>query len=292
MVRFVVALSLTMIALPAQAQDKTAAKPMRVMSYNIRNDMANDGNNRWDNRRDAVLFAIRNYDPDLLGMQKVLAAQGDDLQKGLPGYGFAGNGRDDGKRGGEFNPVMFKKDRFELLASGQFWLSPTPEKPGSKGWDSGQIRIMMWAKLKEKPTGATFLFVNTHWDPKGKNSRVESAKLMRKLIEEKREGLPVIITGDFNSNEGSQEHKLLTLGDGKGLQLADAYRIVHPKRLPDEATQNGFMGTKKGSRVDFVFFSPEWKALAATIDYTQKDGRFPSDHYAVTAELERQAAKK
>ncbi|HYV34185.1 MAG TPA: endonuclease/exonuclease/phosphatase family protein, partial [Gemmataceae bacterium] len=174
MSRLLLVLSAAFIAWPAHGHDKAAAKPVRVMSYNIRNDMPGDGNNRWDNRRDAVLFAIRTYDPDLLGMQKVLAAQGDDLQKGLPGYGFAGNGRDDGKRGGEFNPVMFKKDRFELLASGQYWLSPTPEKPGSKGWDSGQVRIMMWAKLKQKDTGASFLFVNTHWDPKGKNSRVES----------------------------------------------------------------------------------------------------------------------
>src|SRR5207244_2384117 len=117
-----------------------------------------------DKRKEAVFHTIRTYGPDLLGMQKVLANQGDDLQKQLPGYGFAGSGRDDGKRGGEFNPVMFKKDRFDLLAWGQSWLSQTPDKPGSKGWDAGQVRITTWAKLKDKSSGTSFIYFNTHWD--------------------------------------------------------------------------------------------------------------------------------
>src|SRR5262245_14121456 len=113
MIRCTILAGLCALAFTLPAQDQTQPVPVRVMSFNIRNDSPGDGDNRWAKRQDVVLHTIRSFNPDLLGMQKVLAAQGDDLQKALPGYGFAGTGRDDGKRGGEFNPIMFKKDRFD-----------------------------------------------------------------------------------------------------------------------------------------------------------------------------------
>jgi endonuclease/exonuclease/phosphatase family metal-dependent hydrolase len=261
---------------------------VRVMSFNIRYGTAKDGEDRWDKRQDFLVETIRAYNPDLLGTQEVLAEQADFLKQRLPEYGFVGAGRDDGQRKGEFSPVMFRNDRFELLAHGQWWLSPTPEKVGSKGWDAALPRIVTWARLKDRPSGVTFLYYNTHWDHQGNVARVESGKLMRKLVEDSRgdSELPVIVTGDFNSTEETPQYKSLTVGDGTGPKLIDAYREVHPQRQPDEASFNGFKGTKQGMRIDWVLHSPEWVAKGAAIDRTERNGHTPSDHYPVTADLE------
>jgi endonuclease/exonuclease/phosphatase family metal-dependent hydrolase len=272
------------------ADPPAAADPLsvRVMSFNIRYGTAKDGEDSWDKRQDFVIDTVRAYNPDLLGGQEVLADQADFLRQRLPEYGFVGGGRDDGQRKGEFSPILFRKDRFELLAHGQWWLSPTPEKVGSKGWDAALPRVVTWARLKDRPSGVTLLYYNTHWDHMGKVARVESGKLMRKLIEDSRgdSALPVIVTGDFNSTEESEQYRTLTAGDGAGLKLIDAYREIHPQRRPDEASFNGFKGTREGLRIDWVLHSPEWSAKGAAIDRTQKNGRTPSDHYPVTAELE------
>jgi endonuclease/exonuclease/phosphatase family metal-dependent hydrolase len=223
-------------------------------------------------------------------MQEVLAEQADFLREKMPAYRFVGAGRDDGKRAGEFSPIMFKSDRFELLASGQWWLSPTPEKVASKGWDAALPRIVTWARLKERGSGVTLLMFNTHWDHVGNVARVESGKLMRRLVDEKRGGedVPVIVTGDFNSNEDTPQYRTLGGDDGgaAATRLIDAYREVHAQRKGDEASFHAFKGTREGSRIDWILHSPQWTAKSAAIDHTQKNGRYPSDHYPVTAELE------
>lgn len=272
----------------ADSPSSVAAPPVRVMSFNIRYGTAKDGENHWDKRQDFVIETIRAYNPDLVGGQEVLDFQADFLQQRLSDYTLVGGGRDDGKRKGEYSPILFRKDRFEPLAHGQWWLSPTPEVVGSKGWDAALPRIVTWARLKDRRSGQTILFYNTHWDHQGKVARVESGKLMRRLIEDHRGGddLPVIVTGDFNSTEESDQYRSLTVGDGSGLKLIDAHRAVHPERQPDEATFNGFKGIRQGMRIDWILHSPHWEATGAAIDRTEKDGRTPSDHYPVTAELE------
>ena len=275
---------------PARGISPEGAK-VRVMSFNIRYANPRDGEDRWEKRREFLVDTIRAYNPHLLGTQEVLAEQADFLREKLPDYGFVGGGRDDGQRKGEFSPILFRKDRFDVLAHGMWWLSPTPEKVGSKGWDAALPRVVTWARLKDRGRGVTVLMFNTHWDHQGNVARVESGKLMRRLVEDKRgdeRDLPVIVTGDFNSTEQTQQYRTLTAGDGSpgALQLTDAYREVHPQRQPEEASFNGFEGTRKGLRIDWILHSPQWKATGAAIDRTEKNGRYPSDHYPVTAELE------
>jgi endonuclease/exonuclease/phosphatase family metal-dependent hydrolase len=286
----------TLAAAPSPGADAPPAAPspvaVRVMSFNIRYDNPNDGEDGWEKRRDFLADTVRAYRPDLLGMQEVLATQGDFIQEKLTDYGFVGAGRDDGKRKGESSPILFRKDRFDLLAHGQWWLSPTPEKVGSKGWDAALPRIVTWARLRDRSSGVAFLWFNTHWDHVGNMARVESGKLMRRLIEENRgdPDLPAIVTGDFNSTEDTPQYQSLTVGDGTGpdagLKLIDAYREVHPQREPEEASFNGFKGTRQGLRIDWILHSEQWVAKSASIDRTQRNGHTPSDHYPVTAELE------
>jgi endonuclease/exonuclease/phosphatase family metal-dependent hydrolase len=280
----------TLVSATSFAAEPERQTVTRVMSFNIRYSAAKDGEDAWDKRRDALVKVIRTYDPDLFGTQEVLADQYDFLKEQLPEYGFVGAGRDDGKRKGEASPIAYKKDRYDLQASGMIWLSPTPEKVGSKGWDAALPRVATWVTLKDKKDGGRELFyVNTHWDHIGNEARVESAKVMRKLIDDKRGDRPVIVTGDFNSTEDLPQYRTLTgAGGDEKSRLTDAYREVHPTPAADEASFHAFKGTREGKRIDWILHSPDYIATAATIDYAKTPaGRYPSDHYPVTAELNR-----
>lgn len=210
--------------------DARADEPadLRVMSFNIRYGTASDGEDHWEKRRELLFTTIEAFKPDLLGTQEVLAFQADELKKRLKGYGFVGAGRDDGKGEGEMTPIYFRTDRFEKLDEGHFWLSETPETPGSKSWDTSLPRVASWVKLREKASKREFYFLNTHFDHRGRTARLESAKLVRKRLAALPGDSPIVVTGDFNSGEGSEPYQALV--GGANPKLIDAYRAVRPVR--------------------------------------------------------------
>lgn len=159
-------------------QQPTKPAPINVMSFNIRYDNPEDSLDNWKFRKDRAANAVRFYDVDVLGTQEVLHNQLEDLKQRLPEYGVVGVGREDGKEKGEYSALWYKKNRFDLLDSGYFWLSETPEVPGSKGWDGACERIASWAKLKDKTSGKEFFALNTHLDHVGVVARREGISLM------------------------------------------------------------------------------------------------------------------
>lgn len=273
--------------------------PLRVMCFNVRYGTADDGPNCWDHRRELAARTIRRFDPDLLGVQEALRFQADDLRAALQGYGFVGAGRDDGLDAGEFCGVFFRSDRFERLAAGHFWLSETPDRPGSRGWDADLPRVATWVQLRDRraaaepSTGAsshdTLLLVNTHWDYAGKRARTESARLTRRTIAGLQPGGPVIVVGDFNGTEDDEPYAQLLRGHGDeadcGPVLLDSYRDCHPQRLAQESTFHGFTGGREGSRIDWILHTEHLRSREAHIDYYDEDGRYPSDHFPITAVL-------
>jgi endonuclease/exonuclease/phosphatase family metal-dependent hydrolase len=264
---------------------------VRVMSFNVRFSTAKDGVNNWDNRKDFLGETVLAFDPDLLGTQETLADQRDFLAKKLPGHGGLSAGRDDGKEAGEMMAVYFRKDRFEKLDGGHFWLSETPDTVGSKSWDSSLPRMATWVKLKDKkaPAAAPIFYVNTHFDHRGPTARLESAKLMRAKIAELGKGCRVIVTGDFNSGEGSEPYKALFGGMSP---VVDTYRVAHPTPTKEEGTATGFKASATtGARIDWIGCSKEWTVVSAAIDRTARDGRTPSDHFPVTAVLKPKAER-
>ena len=143
-----------------------SADPIRAMTFNIRLDIASDGANAWPHRRQMVAALIRHEAPDLLGTQEVIVHQKEYLEAQFPDYTFVGVGRDDGEKAGEFSPLAWRNDRFEMLDSGTFWLSPTPEVP-SKGWDAALPRVATWALLRDLRSGRMIRVLNTHFDHVG-----------------------------------------------------------------------------------------------------------------------------
>jgi endonuclease/exonuclease/phosphatase family metal-dependent hydrolase len=269
------------------ADDRPA--DIKVMSFNIRYGTAKDGENHWDRRKDFLAETIKAFGPDLLGTQETLGFQRDFLAKKLPGYGVFGVGRDDGKEKGEMMAVYWRKDRFEKADGGHFWLSKTPKEAGSKSWDTSLPRMATWVRLKDKKGGKDVLLLNTHFDHKGKQARLESAKLVREKIVELAKGRSVIATGDFNAAEGSEPYQaLFGLREKEESPVRDSYRVAHPRKGEAEGTTTGFKaGPSKGGRIDWIGVSKDWKVISAGIDRTEKDGRTPSDHFPVTAVLRR-----
>lgn len=271
------------------AQQTQNKNDVRVMSYNIRYGTAKDGENHWDKRKEFLIETVKAFNPDLLGTQETLGFQRDYLAEKLGDYEVLGVGRDDGREAGEMTALYFKRSRFEKLDGGHFWLSETPDQPGSKSWDTSLTRMASWVKLRDRqqPKAKPLVFFNTHFDHRGQQARLESARLLRRRVAEFSKQCRVILTGDFNTDEGSEPYKaLFGEQDGQPSPLRDTYRQANPKRLPEEGTFSNFkVGQVTGPRIDWIGVSKEWRILSAAIDRTAREGHTPSDHFSVTTVL-------
>ncbi len=255
-----------------------------VISYNIRYDTADDGVNRWENRKQHVADVIKSKSPDILGLQEALHNQVMDLESLLQGYAWCGVGKDDGKMKGEYSPVFFKKEKFSLLECGTFWLSENPDVPGSKSWDAAITRIVTWAKLKEIVSGKIICVFNTHFDHKGETARLESAKMLREKIVQIAGYVPVIITGDFNSRPGSAPYAAMTRSKRDPL-LFDTFEKA-ALRGKENFTGYGFDGKNENpARIDYIFTTAGFEISYFEIITTKYTEYFPSDHLPVYAEL-------
>ena len=255
---------------------------IKVMSFNIRTGMANDGEHHWHNRKSLVLARIRAFGPDLLGLQECRDdAQAEFVRLNLPDYHFYGIHRaGPGDSALEMAPLLFRRSSFRLLGTGCFWMSETPEVPGSTSWGSNYPRTVSWAKLACQATGMVLTFVNTHFDyhPPAIDG---DAQVLRQWIDQIRQETPLILTGDFNAQKDSKAYHLLT-GDGA---LIDAFRQVHPSGT-DESTFHAYGRPEEMAPIDWILVSDHFRVLEAHIDRSRQGDIFPSDHYPLTAVLD------
>ena len=270
------------------------AASMKVMSFNIRYDGGGFTSltdpTGWlytcGPRRDRVINTILDESPDIVGVQEALYNQVLDIQAKLPGYGFYGVGRNDGKTLGEFSGLWYRSDRFTRFDQGTFWLSDTPDVPGTVFPCSGSIRIASWMKVHDLVSGADYFVLDTHWDNACQDSREKSAVLVRQKIKDLSGGLPVIAMGDLNASESNVAVTTLRgVGDPTGFQLGDSYREVFPVAAPNEATFHDFTGSTTGSRIDFLLHTADFTPSAAAIVRTGFTCGYPSDHFPVTTTL-------
>ena len=176
---------------------------VNIMTFNVRYDNPEDGMNAWKNRVKYIAPTIRFYDVDVLGTQEVLHNQLVDMKAELPEYEAIGVGREDGKTKGEYSAIWYKSSRFSLQKYGYFWLSETPDTPGSKGWDAACERIATWVILKDTTNGKDLFVLNTHLDHVGQTARREGVALILKKVDSLCNNMPVIVMGDFNSTPES-----------------------------------------------------------------------------------------
>ena len=226
------------------------AQQMNIVSFNIRFNTPNDGENAWPNRTEMASSLLNFHEADIFGLQEALIGQINDIQNNLPDYEWFGVGRDDGIEAGEFSPIFFNSKKFILLEKGNFWLSENCEKPGL-GWDAACNRIVTWGKFKSKVTGKQFLVLNTHFDHIGVEARKNSAILIRNKIEEMtyNKNLPVILTGDFNLTPDQEPISLLKK------YLTDSRDVSDQPPYGPVGTFTGFdIGADLSSRrIDYIF---------------------------------------
>lgn len=260
------------------------APPIRVMTFNIRYDEPRDGVNAWPNRKQKVADVIRFHKADVVGVQEALLTQLRDLEKLLPGFAWVGVGRTDGKEGGEYSAILYRKNRFRVVASDTFWLSETPEKVGSKGWDAAYPRIVTWAKLKDRVSGKTFVHFNTHFDHVGEKARAESSSLILKKAGEIRGKGPFVVTGDFNVRKDSGAYNTIVTGT-PNIKVVDTRFASVNGHFGGDSTFNGFKELEPGRTIDYIFVRDGIKVLEHGTLSDRWDGLWASDHLPVIAEI-------
>lgn len=257
------------------------AQSIIVGTFNIRYDNPRDSGNLWVDRKAYVTSLIRFHDFDVFGTQEGLKHQLDDIQEQLPQYERYGIGRDDGQIKGEHSAIFYKKGKFTVLKSGDFWLSETPDKPGF-GWDARINRICSWVQLKDQLTGKTFYCFNVHYDHQGMVARRESSKLLLSKIRSISGNDPVILTGDFNGDHRSEWYQSIA---HSGV-LKDSFREVKYPYVNNGSFQNFGRNFNTADIIDHVFISAHFLVKRWGVLTDSYSGKFPSDHFPILTEIQ------
>ena len=297
------------------------AKTLRVGSYNIRQENGDKGTpNDWNERKSDLVSLIEKLDMDVFGLQEVCPGQADYLTNSLPQYAMVGVHREDGVRRGEASPVFFRKDRFVAVKSGTFWLSETPDVPGSKSWNTACTRVCSWLLLKDRRTERVFCFANTHTDHMSELARKEGMLLIiRRMRDFAPHGTPVLFTGDHNCRETEEPaqavskllHNAMYISEVppegpwrtfNGWQWRDnEYSAASAIRLDshvrnarkgapdaDRAKNGGYTWEDCGARIDYIYVSDgvNVRHYATVADARPGTRLYPSDHFPVVADIE------
>ncbi|MFK7937167.1 MAG: endonuclease/exonuclease/phosphatase family protein [Saprospiraceae bacterium] len=252
----------------------------QIMSYNLRYNNPNDGENWWEYRKGEVVKMIHHYDPAIMGIQEGLVAQVNFLDTSLIDYDYIGVGRDDGKTKGEYTAIFYKKEDFRVLETQTYWLSDTPDEV-SVGWDAAMERIVTYSAFENKQTKDTLHVLNAHFDHMGKLARAESAALMLKIIKERAiEAEQIIVMGDLNCEPNEEPITVLKT------MLQDSYEISQRPPYGPVGTFNGFNPeTIMDRRIDYIFTKNIVVDQYRNIDDRRTNNLFPSDHLPVMIRL-------
>lgn len=262
---------------PATIPEPAKTQAVTVMSYNVY--IKGSGEKSPENRTDEVVANIKKYNPDSFGLQEADEGWMERLPAELTDYAYIGIGRNSNEGGGEASPVFYKKDKYDLIDSGTFWLSKTPEK-ASKAWDAMFKRICTYAILKNKETGFTYAHFNAHFDHMGVIARSESVAVVAKKVAEIAPNIPVVFSGDFNDEEG---------GDAYNRVLESGFKDT--KYLAETAdncgTYHGYSElVEKSKPIDYIFVNAFVSNVKSyKVDTEQINGIYPSDHHPVISEM-------
>jgi endonuclease/exonuclease/phosphatase family metal-dependent hydrolase len=257
-----------------------AVSTLRVMTFNIRVDEPDDGHNAWPHRRDLVAACMRFHQADIIGVQESFRHMTADLQARLPGFRWIGAGTADGRDAGVANPIFWRESRLELLRWDTLWLSETPELPGSIGWDGLFPRTVTRAEFRVRGGGTLHAF-NTHFDHHGRTARIESARLLAGLVNELAADAHVIAMGDFNCAPDSEPlHELQRSPLRQGREASET------GHYGPSGSFTGFAGPQyTGPLIDHILVSPSMRVMQYGVLPDHADGRLPSDHFPVLAEI-------
>ncbi len=246
---------------------------LKVVTFNIRCADDPDGHSISERapRLKAVLDAC---DADIIGLQEGRPAWMPYLTADYPAYELYNVWRDtapDGWR--ESAPMLWKRERFDCIGKGHFWLSPTPEVESGKEWDTVHHckRICVWAKLRDKATGETVLAVNTHFGF-GDEGQVNSAALIAARAAALGD-IPTFITGDFNATPTTPAYA----------EMIRHFTDMNPG--DGRVTYHGYGKAKHPTHIDYCFGNERVTSTTVRLLDETFDGKYPSDHYGLYFKL-------
>lgn len=271
-------------------EDQKWHSALKIASYNIQYDNTVQAPaSEWKNRKDLFKQLIEKYDFDIIGAQEPYLSQLNDIKNMLPDYDYIGisiEGETSGLKK-HYTPIIYKKDKIEILDWGTFWFSSSSSQPGSIGWDAYSPRICTRALVKDKTTGKIFNFFNVHLDHIGTTARDMSVQMLLSLIPMASSKYPSVVTGDFNLNQNSVNYnRIISSG-----VLRDSYSMALEKINADYGTYNDYiLNQNLGTRIDHLFLSTglPLKVKSHHIITDDFNGKYPSDHYPVMIELQLQ----
>jgi len=254
---------------------------LKMMTYNIRLDVASDGENAWPNRKDYFASQIQFYSPDILGVQEATPNQVTDLASALPKYNRFGIGREE-KGEGEACTIYYKKDRFQVDKINTFWLSENPNVV-SRGWDAACNRVCTSALFKDVKTKRLFWVFNVHLDHVGNEARIKGVQLILSKIKEfNTKNYPVFLMGDFNSEPDTPQIEEIKK------VMNDTKDVSFEKPFGPSGTFNNFKHNEPVKLLlDYVFISKNsgLKVQKHAVLSDSKDLKYPSDHLPVYIEI-------
>lgn len=256
---------------------------MRVLSANIRYYGGNDGLNHWNYRKELCARVMLSRRPDIIGTQETSIEQFSDLRRLLPDYDAFGIVDTTTGRNPQ-NAIYYRRDAFELVSAGGYWLSETPHVTGSSSWESACVRLANWVRLVEKASGTDFRFVNTHLDHVSQKAREGQGRLVVEDAAAYPDDYPQVLTGDMNCGAANP-----VIAAFKEAGWRDTYELVHGSD-GDGFTFHNFEGEALSShrelgRIDFVFARGHAAVHDAEIVRDAECGRYPSDHYFLLGEV-------
>ncbi len=267
---------------------------LNIMSFNIRRGTAQDGRNHWIFRRNLVHEILKQYRPDVLGLQEALDFQISEIRAMLPGYEKVGIGNLGGSKG-LHNTIFYDAARFVLSEEGTFWFSDKPDVPGSKGWGNLIPRTCTWVRLIDKDSKQAFYFYNTHLDHISRRSRKKSVIFLTQRIHTRPSANPFVLTGDFNARERSAPIQYLK---GKAplrikaklkvlnpIPLMDTFRVRYPNHR-NTVTFHGFRRYFFRFKLDYIFVPPYVRVRDAKIIQLRWKKCYPSDHFPLLTHID------
>jgi len=257
---------------------------VKVMSFNVRFGTAKDGADAWPYRRQLLFGLLARHDCDFVGMQEAMGMQIRQLCDALPRYRHVGLAHEGAGSHGQATPIFYKHARWRPAEWGTFWYSDTPAEPGSTGWGNRMARACTWARFVETSSGRAVYVFNSHLDHLSRRSRRKSVELLARRIAGRVSDAPVLVTGDFNAAPTDRAIAYLTGGPPAPVTLIDTLPL-QGGRTQSVGTYHRFTGYPLSGKVDFIFVFPAAVVRSAEIVRDHTKGRYPSDHFPVTAEV-------
>ncbi len=276
-------------------KSRAASDEITVMTFNVRYGTANDGENRWELRQAILMECLRKVHPDFLATQEALPFQIQAIQSEFPQWSVIGQGRYFGKEiperpqeslDGESCRIFYNRSAFELLDEGTYWHSERPDEPASISWGNSLPRITTWGRFRSRNTGRSFVFMNTHFHG-GEPYVSRTTQLVIDKWHEIAAGLPTLFTGDFNLTPDSETHRRLCSSPGAKTGsrfFIDTWQALNKPEI-NAGTAHSFKDKQDNRRIDWILCTDPFKVQETEIIYYQQNGRYPSDHYPVSARL-------